>query len=176
MHLDVNLDARIFVAHRDGVAWLRVEGKGTFQNSSPVRDYAVSRLDAGDASLVIDLEACDYMDSTFMGTLTAIGCRMLGRSRQALEVVNAAERAYALLENLGLNEILSVRRDVGQWAAFKKSIARKLVCVEDTSGRQDKAELMLDAHQTLADTSRENAARFGGVVDLLKQELQEARP
>jgi anti-anti-sigma factor len=49
---------------------IRVEGQGTIQQSPAARDVA-ARTFEGDprASVVFDLSACDYLDSTFLGCL-----------------------------------------------------------------------------------------------------------
>src|SRR5689334_5995318 len=46
---------------------LRVEGTGTMRESPAVGEFAERSLRDGTSTLVVDLSACDYLDSTFLG-------------------------------------------------------------------------------------------------------------
>src|SRR4051812_9057346 len=48
---------------------LRVEGTGTMRESPAVSEFAGHALGDGASTLVVDLTACDYLDSTFLGCL-----------------------------------------------------------------------------------------------------------
>ena len=176
--------ARILVAHHNGVAWLRIEGRGSFQNSCELKSYARSRLDVGDSMLLVDLEECTYMDSTFMGTLTGVACRMESEGTARLEIVNPSPRARELLENLGLDEILRIHPGSEgingmDWAAVRGVMAEQLFpeSFTDTGdAKKKKAEVMLEAHKALAATNARNDARFRDVIHLVEQELQKVHP
>jgi len=60
----------ILVGRIGSVLWMRVSGKGTFQNSVEVKRCFQSVIAAGTKDFVVDLECCPTMDSTFLGTLT----------------------------------------------------------------------------------------------------------
>ena len=60
----------IFADMESGPAvWIRVEGKGTFQNSPGLKDFSRRMIETGKRAFVVDLQRCPAMDSTFMGTL-----------------------------------------------------------------------------------------------------------
>lgn len=181
----VTTPARILVANHNGVAWLRVEGRGSFQNSVELSKYAEKRLDAGDQVLMVDLEECTYMDSTFMGTLTGIACRLESEGSGArMEIVNPSARAKELLENLGLDEILRIHPgdeavNGMEWAAVRGLMAEQLFPEAfDNAGamKRSKAECMLAAHKALAATSSQNDVRFRDVICLVERELEKAHP
>ena len=48
---------------------IRVEGRGTLRESPAVHEFAGHALGDGARTLVVDLSACDYLDSTFLGCL-----------------------------------------------------------------------------------------------------------
>src|SRR4051812_10134118 len=48
---------------------LRVEGRGTLRESPAVAEFAGRAFEDGASTLVVDLLACDYLDSTFLGCL-----------------------------------------------------------------------------------------------------------
>lgn len=183
----MNDTARILVAQYNGVAWLRIEGRGSFQNACELRRYADERLAKGDRVILVDLEECYYMDSTFMGTLTGIACRMDADGAAdsgTLEIVNPSDRARVLLENLGLDEILRIHRGSEQvngmdWACVRGVMAEQLFpeTFEDAGEmKRSKAECMLEAHKALAATNSQNDVRFRDVICLVERELQKAHP
>ena len=69
------------------VVWVRVDGRGTFQNSAGLKEFAAEMTRRGHRDFVVDLATCELMDSTFLGTLTgvALGLRPDGK----LTVVHA---------------------------------------------------------------------------------------
>ena len=55
----------------------RVVGRGTMQASPTVQEFVCSALDDG-ADVVLDLSACEYLDSTFLGCLLILDKRGSG--------------------------------------------------------------------------------------------------
>ena len=76
----------------DSLFWLRIEGKGCFQNSVDVKRVVRSMMEAGVRNFVVDLERCPTMDSTFLGTLTGIALRLRESGGGRLTVLNANAR------------------------------------------------------------------------------------
>ena len=66
----------IQVGFNESTVWVRVSGRGSFQNSSPLKDFAKEMLSRGYKTFVIDLGECPVMDSTFMGTLAGIALKL----------------------------------------------------------------------------------------------------
>lgn len=145
--------------------------------------------------ILVDLEECTYMDSTFMGTLTGIACRLDANGEEIessetataapyLEIVNPSDRARELLENLGLDAILRIHRgdeavNGMDWVGVRGVMAEQLFPeafddVEET--KRSKAECVLEAHKALAATSSQNDVRFRDVILMVERELQKAHP
>lgn len=129
-------------------------------------------INRGVRDFVLDLEECPVMDSTFMGTLQGIAQRLMGMGQGQVTVINLNERNNSLLENLGMNHFMELHMDDG---GFKNSESRH--CVEQPlespeMTKDERAKLMLDAHQNLADISPENERMFKDVIDYLKQDLK----
>ena len=66
----------ILVGTADRVVWVRVEGKGSFLNSTGLKEFAKEMTNRGYREFVVDLHNCPLMDSTFMGTLTGVALRL----------------------------------------------------------------------------------------------------
>ncbi len=120
--------------------------------------------------IVIDLEACELMDSTFMGTLAGIALRLREMGSGELTVLNANERNTSLLENLGLDHIFSFELPENASRPDIVETQAKAIDPPTVFDGDDARETMLSAHQTLADLSPANNAKFRDVLELLKQE------
>ncbi|QQL45086.1 STAS domain-containing protein [Sulfuriroseicoccus oceanibius] len=158
----------ILVAELPPYLWVRVAGKGTFQNAADLKQFASQTIESGRTQFVIDLGECPMMDSTFMGTLTGIALKLREKGDAAkMTVVNANERNAQLLENLGLTMIFDVERGCGKFSAEMGQVDELLAATE----RQESTSSdVLEAHETLSGISDENRAKFKDVVEFLRAE------
>src|SRR5579862_9955252 len=90
------------------IVWVRVEGKGSFLNSSGLKEFAKEMVNRGHREFVVDLRNCPVMDSTFMGTLAGIALRLRELGQGHLHVINLNERNHDLLGNLGLDQLFTM--------------------------------------------------------------------
>lgn len=163
----------ILVGRIGKVFWLRVEGRGSFQNSVQVKRAFQTVLDEGTQDLVVDLEHCPMMDSTFLGTLTCTALNLLEKGTGSLSVLNANPRNQQLLTDLGLNHILDVDVSGTLWPEERRAVCAELSdCVEKgASCKEEQTEHVLTAHRVLSDVSRQNQSRFRDVIHFLEKEL-----
>ena len=165
----------ILVGRLDDLFWLRVEGRGTFQNSLLVKRSMEAMMTAGVRIFVVDLERCPIMDSTFLGTLTGIAIRLREVGEGKVHVINANPRNLQLMASLGLNYILEVDENGTQWQEQRRRAAALLAGTsQPTAPAPDKeaqTEHVLEAHQALADLSDANATRFQDVIEFLEKEV-----
>ena len=168
--------APIFVSHfPNKVAWVRVAGKGNLHNSPRLLSFAKLMIAKGEKKLVVDLEDCPVMDSTFMGTLTGISRRLREIEGGELEVINANERNRELIESLGLDFILTLDTDGTSWQAERLAISRQFhdAAIElepEPLTKEEKTEFILEAHENLTEANPENIPRFEDVINYLRQE------
>ena len=163
----------ILVGRVGELFWLRVEGKGTFQNSLQVKDAFERMTKAGVRAFVVDLERCPIMDSTFLGTLTGAAVQ-LRDFEGTVSVLNANPRNLQLMTSLGLDYILDVDAGGEKFPTQRRQVTAHLDnCAETTAAtRKDQAEHVLEAHQALADLSEDNQCRFQDVIDFIEKELE----
>ncbi len=100
----------IYVASETRPVYIRVVGRGAFQNSQPLRRFAEEMITKGQREFVIDLAQCAGMDSTFLGGMTGIALRLRQNgNRGSVCIVNASARHRELLQTMGLG-----RSDAGR--------------------------------------------------------------
>jgi anti-sigma B factor antagonist len=167
----VNAAASILVGVTDRAVHVRVEGKGSFQNSPALKEFSREMLDRGFRNFVVDLNGCSVMDSTFMGTLAGIALRLREFGNGKLLVRNANERNSDLLRNLGLNNLFEIQSIAPVRSAESNMEASPLESKHSTD-RSNQAACMIEAHEALVDADPENLARFKDVLEYLKQDLR----
>lgn len=167
----------ILVGIFDGFSWIRCEGKGSFLNSPVLKEFGDLRITSGERCLVVDLEACTGMDSTFMGTLAGMAARLSARDGGTLQVADAGARNRRSLEDLGLDFMMEIDPPQSVWRGNLTAIRGQLNPPQKQTppGQVQRAMHVLEAHQILADTNEKNARTFSNVVSMLEDELEDKR-
>ncbi len=162
--------ANLSVAVSDKVAWIRIAGRATFNNSVDFRTLVNGLCDRGCCHFVLDLSDCLLMDSTFLGVLAGLGLKQppTGNRESPFELLNPSSRISDLLENLGVAHLFKVSH--GPPAGSKP-----LQPVDDTPEQQDGTEVTrtcLDAHRTLMNINPGNIPKFKDVTAFLQEDLR----
>jgi anti-sigma B factor antagonist len=164
----VSAPSSILVGCSNRVVCIRVEGKGSFQNSSGMKEFGKEMMNRGHREFVVDLKNCPVMDSTFMGTLAGMALRLREIGQGQLHVINLNERNSDLLQNLGLDQLFVIESP----SVKNIGVDTEECAIEDQpEGRDSKARTMLEAHEALVEADPENITKFKDVLDYLKQDL-----
>jgi len=100
--------SKILVARSGDLGFVKVVGRGSFQNSGCLKAFYLQLLKEGVSRFIIDLGACTYLDSTFLGILLGLGLKLRETGKGLLHVLNASTRNLELLRNLGLDRLIQV--------------------------------------------------------------------
>jgi anti-sigma B factor antagonist len=170
----------IFVGCLNNRVYARVVGRGTFQNSRALRQFALERIDQGQDEFVIDLGHCQGMDSTFLGILAVIGLRLRHAGTMAtIRIVNVNPRNREVLQTLGLDRLFSID---GEPPATLADIDYHLLADTDVTQLKrplDKvktANLMVEAHDGLVRIDQRKSPRFRELARILRQANQSSTP
>jgi anti-anti-sigma factor len=163
----VTIPATISAACFDKEVWIRIEGRGNFQSSGSIKKFVQAMIQRGHRKFVIDLEVCEHMDSTFMGTLTGISQKLRDQQEGSLLAINVSPRNLELLENLGLTFLFDVEAAGTPPRTPAEAGAQLMNLPIDPVSDRD---LILSAHEALVIANPANAERFRDVLDYLKQD------
>jgi anti-anti-sigma factor len=164
--------------------FVRVVGRGTFQNGQPLRRYALEMIERGHHGFVVDLEHCNGMDSTFLGVLAGIGLRLRQGGRHGkITVVNASPRSLELLETLGLDRLFGIESsldmahrhqlpDEKDWRRLPESDVAQL---GKPLNKDDTADLMLEAHESLIRADHRNEPKFKDLTKFLRDKVEKRK-
>ncbi len=164
----------ILVGCFGNVAWIRVEGKGSSRNSARLKSFTELARRKGQTRFVVDLENCEALDSTFMGTMAALALALAaGEPAGALEIINATGRTRETLAHLGLDCLMSVDDDGSAWKEERIQVGQNLTkpLAPIKMSKREHAELVMEAHEALVEANEANISQFRDVLDFLRQEL-----
>src|SRR5476651_2260188 len=100
--------SKILVARSADLGFVKVVGRGSFQNSGCLKAFYQQILKEGVHRFIVDLESCTYLDSTFLGILLGLGLKLKEVGKGNLHVLNASPRNLELLQNLGLDRLIQI--------------------------------------------------------------------
>lgn len=162
----------IVVGEVEGSKWVRIQGKGNFVSSPRLKEYVEYCLEENDCKIVVvDLESCPAMDSTFMGTLAGLASRLCEREGK-LSMVGLSERNRDSLVDLGLDAILDLE-DEGGGSAWSEDIVKirgSLTAWGGCTRGAAAAGEVLEAHRLLCEVDERNQSKFKAVLEVLEKE------
>ena len=153
--------------HQDGqrVTFL-VEGQGTMHLSPVLRRHAETLLAAGATSLTVDLRGCQYLDSTFLGTLVAL-------KRSAACQVPPCEFAL-VCPSPECKQLLKQMRFEGVFRIASADAPEHCTCNELPPDAQDLSAFkrnIVQAHQELAELTGPAGDPFRALAARMTKEL-----
>jgi anti-anti-sigma regulatory factor len=185
--------SKILVARSADLGFVKVVGRGSFQNSGCLKAFYLQLIKEGVHRFVIDLDACTYLDSTFLGILLGLGLRLKNAGAGLLHILNASPRNMELLRNLGLDRLIHIDGrgpDEGAGTAspngsingspgakghtvnlngVTEKDLQEMACPIPT--RAEAAPTILEAHENLMEFDPRNVPKFKDVVEFLREDL-----
>lgn len=154
-------------AHDDQHITYQVHGWGTLQQSLPFRQHAERRLAEGCQCLEVDLRHCDYLDSTFLGTLLFL-LRACKGSHSQFKLVSPSSSCQELLNKMKMDRVYPI-----DWHEEPDSGWRELPTPDED--RDNLRFNAVAAHGELAKLPGEAGDPFRAVVKGLIDEIQDKR-
>lgn len=168
-------------------------GAGSKENSADVVRYVEPEIEHGRSRVVVDLDQCTGLDSTFMGMLIGISKRLRQIKQGCLHIINAHGRNAQLLRGLGVQYFCSLSEDAGPFT--KDETADACSCGSEMEPPPTQADLVdcqelehrpltkseqtqhcFAAHKELSEVNEANREKFKDVVDLMGKKLMQLRP
>jgi len=178
--------SKILVARSADLGFIKVVGRGSFQNSGCLKAFYLQLLKEGVSRFVVDLEACTYLDSTFLGILLGLGLKLKELGPSLLHILNASPRNLELLKNLGLDRLITIDNASqplagarggangngtvpGLLAGVREDRLEEMPCPVPT--KAEAAPTILEAHENLMQFDPRNIPKFKDVVEFLREDL-----
>jgi len=161
--------SKILVARSANLGFVKVVGRGSFQNSGCLKAFYQQLLKDGVNRFVVDLDACSYLDSTFLGILLGLGLKLKDAGNGLLHILNASPRNLELLKNLGLDRLINVDAKRVELNGIAEKPLEEVACPVPT--RTEAAPTILEAHEALMEFDPRNVPKFKDVVEFLREDL-----
>lgn len=135
-----------------------------------MKNWAENQIQSGTNTVVIDLETCTGMDSTFMGTMAGIAMKLAKKGKGVLQVAGANDKNRRSLEDLGLSMLLEINPKDANWRDSKDNVRASLTSQSEVT-ELDKTQHVFEAHRLLCEADESNDEKFATVLDVLEAEL-----
>ena len=156
----------IEVAETEHTAYVKIHGKGTFKIAPDFKEFVEQMIKKNVRGILIDLYSCETLDSTFIGTITSLTLKYRNNNKSRIKLFNVSKHINSILKNLGLLCVLDIFCE-------EKNDAPKFENISSSNkSKVEIADLMLDAHETLASLNDKNAAEFKNVVEMLSKTVK----
>ncbi len=169
-------DASLTYHEFDDCLWIRCTSRGSFVNSPALKTVSEKYMARGGRNVVVDMEICPGVDSTFMGTLAGLARKAMANNG-AIQIATPTPRTRAAMESLGLDMLLDIDPPTAPWQediAERRAQLAQGNAREAASGQMDELERtrhVLDAHNTLRAMNHKNNETFGYVCETLEEDL-----
>ncbi|MDA3873722.1 MAG: STAS domain-containing protein [Kiritimatiellae bacterium] len=167
----IQADDRIQVTVDTDFALARVLGRGSYKVSGSMKRFAASIMDQGKSLLLIDLEQCVGMDSTFMGMLAGVSQRLQKEGGRKVVLTGVSKKLNHLMTTLGINRLVDIKDDIPVMSS-----SDMVDLDQPAESLLDSANTMLEAHETLVEIDDDNRLRFQDVLDYLREDIQRQQP
>jgi anti-anti-sigma regulatory factor len=163
------MESKMVVLRAGGLACIRITGRAYFA-AAPGFKRALATLSASRPDrILLDLDQCQYMDSTFLGVLTHLAevFRTTSKPPRCVELYNAKPQIVALLTSLGVDSLFEQHAGIPELPA-------DAVALDISAGPASKIELKetsLAAHEELIRLNPANEARFTAITGTLRDDL-----
>jgi anti-anti-sigma factor len=150
--------------HSLGIVF-QMADKATMQHAPTLRALAERALVIGAGYVHIDLRRCDYMDSTFIGTLLFLNKAAARLEPGGFAVVSPSESCRKLIQKMGLAAYFPMIEDAelppASWAEISTD--------DDPAAFK---RCVVHAHQELAEVPGPTGATFQCVAQAMTKELE----
>ncbi len=131
-----------------------------------VDDYLATRPQP--PLVVIDLNGCEWVDSTFAGWLVGLNKRVERIADGHVSLTGCSERCRASLERMQLTSLF-------RFETIAAPVETRTVsCATTDRPTREELKLMLAAHEALAAVSEKNAEVFGPIAAMLREQMEQA--
>jgi anti-anti-sigma regulatory factor len=162
----------LLVARAADAYVVQVRGRGTLRESRCLHEYARCILSVAGNRVVVDLSACDYLDSTFLGCLVQLHRQNAGGAVGNARVQLAAgpAKVAALLAPLKLDKLFHI---LPAPPAMESEAAALPAAAADP---YELGQHVMECHRRLAELGGPQQDAFARIADHLAHDLERNRP
>lgn len=162
----------IWVATDCDDAFVRIKGQASFSTGPTLKQLGAVLIDGLCKRLVLDMEDCQSVDSTFLGVLAGLSSRLKKSAGTPLIMINLSPGIYETVCVLGLNHVINCFKS-GECPKNVQENLRRLGTLNRVEIQQVDAktarETAIEAHENLILSDRRNLSKFKDVLTFLRE-------
>jgi len=162
------LGSRVLIGSAGAQTAIRIDGRGIWTHCPAFHEVCMARLEAGHA-IALDLSRCDYLDSTFLGTIQEV-VDQADSSGVAIGIHGVPAQVRRVFEELGMHRV------VARFADEALAAPAEMLPLEAARDPDDSRRRVLKAHEVLASLNEHNRREFHKLVEGLRAETPEGGP
>lgn len=150
--------------------YIDVNGEGTLRQSNALKQFMLDIIEKFEGieqvNFYMNLEHCQYVDSTFIGLLLILDKKLKDLLSKRLNLVLPSGYVLEVIQQMGLENILSIKYESHPFPDNMKKLE-----VENIN-KMELAMMMYLAHSELSDVNDDNKEKFETAVKMLKKEIE----
>ena len=156
----------LFFSETESYIFIKAVGHITARLCPDLKNKIITLCEKADklTDLFVDLSACEYMDSTFMGLLIGLHKKLSRDYSIKLTLLAPSESCLSLLKGLGLDRLLSISDEI---SIVPDNLEPLYGSVSVST------QLLLKAHENLMEVSEQNKKKFNLLHSILKERMRE---
>lgn len=160
----------IKIGYDEKGVYIDVNGEGTVRQSNALKQFMFDLIDkfAGikEMNFYMNLEHCQYVDSTFIGLLLILDKKIRENIEKKLVILKPSGYVLDVIRQMGLETILCFEQEDRPFPDNMKDLE-----VENIN-KLELALMMYLAHSELALLNEDNKKKFETAVAMLKKEIE----
>ncbi|MCK9477478.1 MAG: STAS domain-containing protein [Candidatus Muirbacterium halophilum] len=155
--------SEIKIAILKNVTFFKISGHAGAENADTIIEAFNKSIKNSYHLFIIDMAECDYIDSTFIGTLLVMN-KNTNEHKGKMVLLNITNQVYEILHNMFLDKFFNIETS----DTFKN--LKSLKDIKHRKSEKDMLENMIKAHEELSSTSQKNKETFQDLVLFLKSQ------
>lgn len=170
--MSVSASDRLLGCYIDGVAHVRVDGRGLAPACPALWRFIQQALAEGTRAIEIELDACDYGDSTFLGTLLQIRKSTQSQPSVTLTLIAPTTEFETALRRMGVRRLFDVRPAV---VSSNNRTWQPLEHEPTGTCSHEYRAVVTSAHRELAECSETCGEQYRAIAEGLEREQHRSR-
>jgi len=147
-------------------AFVRVHGRATFKIGPALKQFGMTAIEKGCRRVIVEMQGCVGMDSTFMGVLAGLATQMKKCDGEVI-LRNISDKNAFLIKMLGINHLVKIDSN----DAATSSMPTKSMPLQVGGDKKQMTQTMITAHESLIEAAPDNMVKFKDVLVYLKEDL-----
>jgi anti-sigma B factor antagonist len=154
------MSEEVYFAVFDNDIYIRGTGNITFLSCSALKELYRKKINEHINYVYLNLEDCEYMDSTFIGTIVILNKLCLEKKGEKITLVKPTGICRKILSDSGVLSLVEITQDSVSWPENENIVS---------PGYNDNTDLILESHQELSSLSEKNRKKFQLLQNILIQ-------